>query len=70
MRRIKDATRYLGAIAVISVAAAGCGIERDADPKGTSEHYYPTSSVVFGDDGQSTYVSLLRSLDSQEVDLD
>jgi len=56
--------------AVLSLVVVGCGAEPNVDPDEVSEHYYPTSSVVFGDDGQSTYVSLLRSLDSQEVDID
>lgn len=57
---------YLGT--VVAALAGACGANSGPEPEGTSEHYYPTSSVVFGDDGQSTYVSLLRSLDSQEID--
>jgi hypothetical protein len=50
--------------------SAGCAAESGTESEDDAERYYPTSSVVFGEDGQSTYMSLLRSLDSQELDLD
>jgi hypothetical protein len=38
-------------------------------PSAPVEHLYATSTIVFNDDGQNTYVSLLPSLEAQSVDV-
>lgn len=53
-------------------ALVGCGDNgANNDPgDGTSESVYATASIVFSDDGQNTYLSLLSNLDTQQVSID
>lgn len=49
----------------------GTGADPDVDdPAEPVEHLYATSTIVFNQDGQNTYVRLLSSLEPQSVDLD
>lgn len=54
---------------VLTLAATGCGSsERDGGVSAeTMGGYFPTTSVVFGEDSTSSYLSVLRSLDTQEI---
>jgi hypothetical protein len=66
------ATSLAGAVVLIT----GCGGDSGGGVGvgvGVSEQmggYFPTTSVVFGEDATSTYLSLLRTLEEQEIDYD
>jgi hypothetical protein len=67
-RRPALATLRSGA-AVLVAALASIGCRSDGgDLRDPASTYFPTMSVVFGEEGQNTYMSLLRSLDEQEID--
>lgn len=53
----------------LALASTGCGGNGDhGDPGNPASDYFPTSSVVFGQDAISTYLSLLHTLDLQAID--
>jgi hypothetical protein len=53
---------------VFALAATGCGGDEgggaSTEPTGD---YFPTTSIVFGEDSTSTYLNVLRSLEAQEI---
>jgi hypothetical protein len=58
---------------LLAAVASGCADDAstNSNGKGDQEDSFPTTSIVFGDDGSTTtYLSLLPSLDTQEVDHD
>jgi hypothetical protein len=63
---LKTLHRARGAacLAVLALGAACSGSDDDR----TAQGRFATTSVVFADTGNSTYLSLLRSLDAQEID--
>jgi hypothetical protein len=58
--------RYI-LVACAALGLVACG--GDDDDSGTlSDVFYPTSSVVFSDQGQQTYVQMLPSIEAQTID--
>jgi hypothetical protein len=58
--------RYILVVcAALGLVACGGG---DDDGGAVSDVYYPTSSVVFSDQGQQTYVQMLPSIEAQTID--
>jgi hypothetical protein len=69
-RRVSLHLRLLAGL--LGVIATGCGNDTSTDEGGgRGAHAFPTTSIVFGEDSSiTTYLSLLPSLDSQDVDYD
>jgi hypothetical protein len=69
IRRVANHLRLLAGC--LSAFASGCGDDSNSEGNGKREASFATTSIVFGDEGSmSTYLSLLPSLGSQEVDYD
>ncbi|HUF98828.1 MAG TPA: hypothetical protein VMM60_11935 [Ilumatobacter sp.] len=65
-------TRATGVVVLaLALSTMSCGNSGDSgNPGDPAGNYFPTSSVVFGQDSISTYLSLLQTLDPQAIDYD
>lgn len=69
MSAMQHLRAILVATTITGIAACGGGDDGGSDdPGGDAAAFYPTSSVVFSDEGESTYVQMLTSLDAQTID--
>lgn len=57
-------------VPLLLACVAGCSDGDKDRVNGKFEHAYATASIVFGDEGETSYVSLLPDLEPQEVSLD
>lgn len=65
--RTRGATRAFALI----LLATGCGSDSGgAGARDQMGDYFPTTSIVFGEESTSTYLSLLPSLEEQAIDYD
>jgi hypothetical protein len=66
-------TRTSGATIALALTLVATGCGSDSGSVGSEEQrgeYFPTTSIVFGQDVTSTYLSLLGSLEVQAIDYD
>ena len=68
-RRRASRQLLLAAFGAALLPACASDGDRQPAPAGSSEPLFATSSVVFSNEGEHTYVSLLPHLESQQIDL-